>query len=556
MPKNLFAEQMMFQDEPRDLFEENNINTKGFSGIGQDIAESFESLGPAILEMLSALPHEFTESGKQIFTKPTRAASNIAGGALSGLRFAGNIPHNSREYLLEKGIPLTTDNPYPKFESSSLENYLLSGNEEGDALLRGAGEFFVPFSGVGKGLKGVKGLGARSGAVGGLAIGSDEMNPIHAAFMGMLGEGAGNIVKKGSQSVLNKTPFGNKNEVAIKGIEPGDVAETVQAARRLGLDYITPGEASGFGYIGTQEGKIGNTLEGSKLREKRAKERAVSEEAAVDKFLNGLADESLSDEKRAFYESSLSESVPWEFIEDFVRNSETVKRAIDLSEKTPEYKDMLKGVKRNSLGYWDVIKGVLDDMYEKAENNSPKLARTIYLTTQNLLKELDSIAPDYPKARALSQREIVRRKIEKKFDKRDKSGKNFYEQVLKSKAGFKELYVMLDEFPELQQQMRDMKLVFDNLFGTRNAKATVHGERTHVGTARSGPRWIYDFIRQKMNETGDVNAVKQLTSEDWYDRMRGNPNGLPPSLSPEVLNKFTEYLIKSMHNEQDGEANR
>ena len=59
-----------------------------------------------------------------------------------------------------------------------------------------------------------------------------------------------------------------------------------------------------------------------------------------------------------------------------------------------------------------------------------------------------------------------------------------------------------------------------------------------------------------MNETGDVNAVKQLTSEDWYDRMRGNPNGLPPSLSPEVLNKFTEYLIKSMHNEQDGEANR
>lgn len=530
--------------------------SKGFSGVGEDIASSLQTLPSALIEMIYALPGELSASGQQIVNKPSRAASNLAGSALSGLRFAGNIPHNSREYLLEKEIPFSTNNPYPKFEPSGIESYLLKGNEPGDTLLRGIGEFIVPFSRVGAGMKGAKGLSTRAGGVGALAVGSDEMNPIHAAFMGMLGEGVGSVAKKGSQSFLNKTPLANKNEVAIKGIEPSDVKENIEASRRLGLKYITPGEASGFGYIGKQEGRIGNTLEGSKLREKNAKERMSSEEKVITNFLDKLDDKiELPKEKQALYESVLNQTLPSEFMGRFIIDNPVVESAMNLAGSKPAYKQRLKNVDVNSFRYWDEIKRILYDM-ESAEKRKGKnnLADSITDVRKELIKTMDDIDPNYVKARKLGQRTILRREIEEGFDKKDMTGNNFYKNVIQSKSNFDKLYNDLSEFPDMQQQLMDMKTVFPNIMGTANAKATAAGERGGYTTPRTPQEWLLRFLKQQFNEAGDVNAVKQITSSDWYERMKGNPEAKSSNLSPEVINKFAEYLVKSMAANSEGES--
>jgi hypothetical protein len=534
------------------LADNNEAKSKGFSGIKQDIFSSAESFPAALWEMLKAFPGEFKASGQQILTNPKRAASNVAGGAVKGLRATTNVPHNIREYLLEKEIPLSSGNPYPKFEPSQFENWLLEGNEPGDPLLRGGGEFAIPFSRVGAGAKGLTGVAKRAGGVGLIGVGDEEVNPLHAMFMSLFGEGAAKAAKKGGQAAIKANPFASNKEVYIKGIEPGDVKDTVEAARRLNLTYVTPGEASGFGYIGSQEGKIGNTLEGSKLREKKAKERMLSEEAVIDDFLNRLDDKiELPKEKQALYESVLNQELPNEFMGRFIVDNPIVEAAMSEANRQPAYKQRLKGVSPTSFRYWDEIKRILYDM-ESAQKRKGKenLADAIGDVRKELIQTMDDIDPNYIKARKLGQRSILRREIEEGFDKKDMTGNNFYNNVIKSKSNFNKLYDDLSEFPDMQQQLLDMKLVFPKLFGQRNSKATTLGERTHVGTPRSDLAFLYKFLKQHFNEKGDVKAFEDLISQDWFERLRGNEaiapkQGPATTLPPELLQKFVEYLTKS-----------
>lgn len=528
-----------------DLFAEKGSSTKGIRGVAEDISGSFATLPSAIAEMLTALPSEAYASGAQLMTDPLRAASNVAGGSVKGLRGFANIPHNTRQYLLEKELTGSAGNPFPYYQETGVEKYLIGGEQKpGDALFRGIGQYMSPYSRIGAGVQGAKGVAQRAGGLGAMGIGDEEMDPIHAAIMGILGEGAAKVPKKAIDIASDVNPFKSAEKKVIKGVELADVEEAVRAADRLGLDYITPGEASGFGYVGKQEGKIGNTLEGSKLREKKAELRDEKIEQVTDNFLNILDDKiELPKEKAALYKEVNAQKLPDSFLGKYIQGNSTVQDAIKLAETKSAYKDKLKGVDKTSFEYWNQIKRILYDM-GAAEKRKGKedLGATIDSTRKELVNEMDSIDPRFKQARKLSERSIVRREIEKNFDKKDMTAKNFYEKVLKSKSNFNEIYDALSEFPEAQQQLRDMRTVYPRLMGTPDAKAAAAGERGGYGTSRSDMAWLARFIEQQFKEQQDINKVKSITSPEWYNTLKTKEAKY--DISP-LIQKALEDMIKS-----------
>lgn len=534
-------------DDFPDEKEVSGFNQSGFSGIAGDIGSSLSSLPDAIGQMLSALPGEAYASGRQIVTNPLRAGGNLASGAISGVRGLFNVPHNVRDYLLSKDVTMSQGNPYPEFQQTGLERFLDGGPEqEGDTLLRGITEFATGGGLLGRGMKGVSGLAARAGGAGLSGVGQN-VDPIHSAAMGVIPEGAVSGAKWLAE------PFTGGKGTVLKGIEPADVRSTIEAARRLGLDYVTPGEASGFSYIGKQEGRIGNTLEGSKLREKKAAARQASEERVITGFLNKLDDRiELPKEKQMLYESVMQKKLPVETVVDFASNDENIAKAIKTVDSRAAYRQALKGVPRDSFKFWDMVKRSMDDSIDSAQRKGENYeAKLIKESKDRLVKEMDQIDPDYVRARKLAQRSIIRRQIEEGFDKKETSGRNFYNNQLKSKANFEELYNNLSEFPELQQNLLDMREVFPKLYGQADAKAAVRGERSGYETPRSAPEWFTRMIKQQLSEADDIRQVEALTAPDWFENMRGNElskkqGGFVNQLGRRTLDPFAQMIQEAM----------
>lgn len=523
------------------------VSQKGFKGIAGDIGSSVSSLPDAISQMLSALPGEAYASGKQVMNNPARAAGNLASGAIGGVRGLFNVPHNIRDYLLSKDVTMSQGNPYPEFQETGAERFLAGGPEqEGDTLLRGLTEFATGGGLAGRGMKGLAGLGAR-GAGAGLAGVGQNVDPIHSAVLGMLPEATMNAGK------LMAEPFTGGKGTVLKGIEPADVRPTIEAARRLGLDYVTPGEASGFSYVGKQEGKIGNTLEGSKLREKRAAARQGSEERVIKGFLDKLDDKiELPKEKKMLYDKVMQQKLPAAMAVDFAMNDENIAKAIKTVDKRAAYRQKLKGVPRDSFEFWNVIKQSMDDDIDSAYRKGNRHEGDLIKESKNkLLEKMDEIDPDYVRARKLAQRSIIRRQIEEGFDKKETSGRNFYNNQLKSKSNFEELYNNLSEFPELQQNLLDMREVFPKLYGQADAKAAVRGERSGYETPRSAPEWFTRMIKQQLSEADDIRQVEAMTAPDWFENMRGNEvvknqGGFMRQLGKRTLDPLAQMIQEAM----------
>ena len=276
----------------------------------------------------------------------------------------------------------------------------------------------------------------------------------------------------------------------------------------------------------------------------------------IEGFLNKLDDKiELPKEKKALYDRVMAKSIPDDFIINAYLDSEVIQKAVKVVESNPVYKDALKGVSENSFQYWDQIKKCLDDMEQtKKRAGKHHEASVIAKTRKKLVDEMDSIEPDYARARKLGQRTILRREIEEGFDKKDMTGRNFYNNVIRSKEKFSKLFNDLSEFPELQQQLLDMQTVFPKLFGTANAKAGVVGERTHVHTPRSATAWVGQKLEQLMNERGDIKSVEAITSPDWFANMKGKNVSTPgTSMSPEVQKFMRDYFMAQYGGDKSNE---
>jgi hypothetical protein len=302
-----------------------------------------------------------------------------------------------------------------------------------------------------------------------------------------------------------------------KGIQGTGHEATTEAAKRLGLPYVTPAEASGNPFLGAQQGALGRTPEGAQKLYQKGQERLQGESKSIENLLSDVFNPKTdASKKKALYQEAYEKKLPLGFINKLDQN-EVIKNAKSFVSKDPVYKEELKGLDKNSFEYWDLIKRRLDDMgTESSVKGSRYKPSLIDKTKKKLISEMDKIAPEsYPQARYLHEREKAREGIEKAFDKKSMTGTNMY-KTLESKKGFEDLMKNLRGVPKAQEQLKDMKLVFKNLINNPTAKTANNLSRNSSNKLDINVKDVMGSLKEALTlGKYDKAAVDLITNPEW-----------------------------------------
>jgi len=359
------------------------------------------------------------------------------------------------------------------------------------------------------------------------ATGNEAAADITAALLGLAGYKGGVASSKARNDLL-------------KGVEGTDYLDALNAAKRLGLEYLTPAEASANPFVGASQGAIGRTEKGAQKLYEKGEKRLQSEEKSIQRLFDTIFEkEKLSPEVERLYSSSYQVAVPEDRLSD-LSNNEIFKRAQMIINNKPAYKESLKNIPKNSIAYLDRIKQSIDDMIEKAPE---KEARIMKQTRKELINTMDNISPEYEQARALAQREITRKELEDVFNKKPINGVNFY-KYLENNKNFSSLLNKLKNVPEAQEQVRDMRLIFKNLINIPTVRTAAQLRRTSMTKDRSSFQTLMDVFKEALsNGKYDEAAVDLITDPNWANEL----DKLSKISKKEILlGKFIDLLGKSV----------
>lgn len=397
-----------------------------------------------------------------------------------------------------------------------------------------AGATMVPFSILGQIMQGTNPI-ARHAARALTAAGAGYLGRKGAetAGFGEFGSDIAALVGGALGGRGFKTPKEVKQGL-VEGVHADVANPRIKAANRLGLDYLTPAEAGLSQLASKAQGSLGRTPEGSKLLNTRAKHREATEREAIERTLNKIYSPGKMDEQvKSAYESINEANLPQDFPLQY-KDNEIIKEAKKLVENTPAYKESLKELmpknvkleegqtdpQATSLVYWDHVKRAMDDMVAKAErsgNNNE--ARIISNTRAQMRDQMDAAYPEYAEARALYERKMVRKGLEKVFDQKEINGTNFY-RALASQKKFDEVISHLKNAPEAAQNLKDMRLIFKDLMGPPTIKTAKGKEEYGMNMARNEGDFLKNLLEHAFTGGGnDKAAIEFITSKDWAKQL-------------------------------------
>lgn len=303
----------------------------------------------------------------------------------------------------------------------------------------------------------------------------------------------------------------------LEGVDLEKARPALEASKRLGLEYLTPAEATGSPFLGAKQGDIGRTKTGAQLLYERGMQRESSEEKAINELLDTIYDtSSLEPQKIAAYEESLQKPVTGDFIDKY-KDNDIIAEAARKLERDPAYRQELKNISKGTVGYFDQIKRVLDGMEETAKRGSrpdKNKARIVNKTKKDMVSDLDVIAPNYEDARSLAERDIARDKILNAFDKKEVKGQNLF-KLLQSEKKFNELLHSLRAVPAAQEKLKDMRLVFRNLISTPTARTAAALQKTSMSKMRNQWDALANYLEGLFGGKHDVAAVNLMTNPNW-----------------------------------------
>jgi len=340
-----------------------------------------------------------------------------------------------------------------------------------------------------------------------------------------------------AMAALASRGFGTKNDMMRKlteGVSAGVANPRIQAANRLGLDFLTPAEAGVSPWAAKRQGALGKTEEGGKLLYEKGLERQASEKKAIEKTLDMIYSDKLNPEIEAAYHGMKTVNLPTEFPIQFKDNA-IIEAAEKRVKNRPAYKESLKkylpenvklaegqkDIEPTSLVYWDHVKRALYDMAQEAERKgSGGEANILNETRRNLVDKMDEHFPEYQEARALYESKKVRESLEQVFDRKKVNGTNFY-RALESDKKFDELMHHLRNAPEAAQNLKDMRLLFNDLMGPPTIKTAKGTEERGMNQARSSGAFLENLIEHVFTKGGnDKAAIEFITSKDWAKQMQ------------------------------------
>lgn len=350
-------------------------------------------------------------------------------------------------------------------------------------------------------------MGALGGGAGYLGAKALDLSPGMQAASAGAGAGLGLLGKNAEKDLLNKIK---------KGIEGTNYLERLEAAKRLGLDYLTPAEASGNPFLGALQGGIGKTESGAPVLVEKGQNRIKSEKKAIDNLMEAIHKEKTNPEIERLYKEAGAIKVPEENLLPF-KDNEIFKRAQRIVQNKPAFKESLKGVDENSIEYLDKLKKSLDDMVEKAPKEE---ARLIKKTRSQLIDEMDKVAPDYQQARALAQRQITRNKLEEKFNDFELKGTEFFRKALQNDKNFAKLKSSLKNAPEAQKQLDDMRLVFRDLINPPTPRTAAGFTKAGMNQERNTKQAYTTMIKQLFSRgKNDKTLVELITNPNWAEEL-------------------------------------
>lgn len=467
------------------------------------------------------------------------------GGGIAPAVLAPEIP------ILEETLGAMRGGNYlSKALANAVPQGFLAGSQSpehpGRAALEAAA-IVSPFSAVSEGIKtgspAIRNFSRALGALGAGALGYYGAKGIGAPESGAdltgllaaaLGARRGNLQRQLREDML-------------KGVEGTDYQDVLNAGERLGLTHIRPGEASANPFTAAAETSVGKSPKGAQLLYEAGQKRLGSEEKSIENLFENIFPKSLEERKNALYKTAESKEVPDTLLKEF-HDNEIFKTALAHVKREPAYKEALKNVPENSIQYLNQVKEALDDMIEKAPT---KEARIIRNTKNNFVGKLDEISPEYKEARQLAERGIVRKEIEKLFNKKDETGTNLFKTLLSNKRDYNDLQKKFKRLEETgstpeqvesmksaQQQLEDMKLVFERLITTPTAKTAATLARQNTTKEGNLTAMAKQFLHKLFHSDNyDVAAVKLITNPKWADEV-------------EKLGEITkkDKLIAAFHN--------
>jgi hypothetical protein len=330
------------------------------------------------------------------------------------------------------------------------------------------------------------------------------------------------------------TPEEFAQEKLFSSIKPErlpKIEESLDAAKTLNLDYLTPAETIASPYEAAKQGTIGRTSEGSQRLEDAGFKRLDSEKNAVDKILSDIYNpDDLSHLKNQKYQSAMQSSVPDDFVQKYIKKP-TVIAAIKKIASEPAYREMieeetgkpLSDIPPNTFQYWDIVKRVMYDLEDAktSKEGKPTQASDRYgKTRRDFVNEMDKINEDYKPARRIAERGYVRRKIERHFNTRERNIKEMA-KYLKNADNEAELLQKLQDLPDVLKQLKAVKTLGKNLIPSTMSNAAA---KALVKNAMSEARNPLDAkarqLEQKYGEAHDVATVDLMTHPEWINILR------------------------------------
>jgi len=345
-------------------------------------------------------------------------------------------------------------------------------------------------------------------------------------FLGILSGALGARGMHSQKEVMNKL---------TEGVSPQVANPRIQAANRLGLDYLTPAEAGVSPWAAKRQGALGRTEEGGKMLYERAQKRQESEREAIERTLDKIYLPEKMDKKTSDAYYSLGPvNLPTEFPAQYEGNA-IINAAEKRVKNRPAYQESLKkmlpenvrlaegqsNAQPTSLVYWDHVKRALYDMeQEAARKGSGGESNILSDTRRNLVKKMDEFYPEYAEARGLYERKKTRKGLEKVFDQKEINGQNFY-RALASEKKFDELISHLKDAPDAAQNLKDMRLLFKDLMGPPTIKTSKGMEERGMNQARNSGAFLENLLEHVFTKGGhDKAAIEFITSKDWAQKMK------------------------------------
>lgn len=331
--------------------------------------------------------------------------------------------------------------------------------------------------------------------------------------------------------------FGTTKEMQqrmVEGVNPEIAAPRLESAKKLGLDYLTPAEAGISQWAAKRQGALGRTDEGGKMLYERALKRQESEKRAIEKTLDMIYTDKLDPVIDAAYKNLKPVNLPTDFPLQYKGNA--IINAAEKRVKTrPAYQESLKkyfpenvklkkgqtDIEPTSLVYWDHVKRALYDMAQEAERKgSGGEANILNETRRDLVTQMDAYYPEYAQARAMYERKKVRQGLEKVFDKKEITGRNFY-KALESDKKFDELMGSLRNAPEASENLKMMRSLFKNILGMPTIQTVKGAEERGMFQDRNTGTMLENLMEHVFTKgVNDKAAIEFITSPDWLSKMK------------------------------------